>query len=74
MPKAKKATKKRSKPKRSQAVELPSSKEERKTVSIEKADNGFIVSQTVSTPKDYKEKKFVATTAKEAKELAAKLI
>jgi hypothetical protein len=47
---------------------------ERKTVSIRKAINGFIVNMDKSTKSGFIEKTMIAKTKKEAKEMASKLL
>jgi len=56
--------------KKSRSAILPS----RKSVNIEKVDNGFIVRQTIDTGKDYKEKTMIADSEKKAKTLAEKFL
>jgi len=68
----KKATKKSTSKKKKSII--PKNKKESRSVRIEKAENGFIISQTISTEDSYTEKKVIARTNKEAQNFASKLL
>lgn len=55
-------------------AESPTKSNTSQTIRTEKAQNGFVIRQTVENKQGYKEKLFVAKTKKEAEQMIIKLL